>query len=244
MPRSTPAVPRAEERVRDAAAVELADREQVERGDEEAHPARERHRVHEDVHALAGWGRTRIQVSSRMSSESPNVMVPAPAAPSRPATTAGPRSRAGTATTSPASGPGHRDVEERVPVPRRRAHADDRAQGAEQEDRRRRRDEERQAHRRPVVAGREVVAELVGAQDGEEREREGHAVEQAARPQERIEGEERQGARDQAARGERGEHGEHEEEEVDARAASAPSRRRAAPPGATPGRPGGARKGV
>ncbi len=56
------AVPRADERVRDAAAVELADREQVERGDEEAHPARERDRVHEDVHARPGCGPNTIQV--------------------------------------------------------------------------------------------------------------------------------------------------------------------------------------
>src|SRR5215467_4309849 len=42
-------MPGAEERVGDPAAVELTDRDQVERGDEETDPAGERHRVDEDV---------------------------------------------------------------------------------------------------------------------------------------------------------------------------------------------------
>ena len=167
-----------------------------------------------------------------MSSESPKVMVPASGSTIADPRPRRPSSRAGIATTSPASGPGHRDVEERVAVPRGRAHADDRAEGAEQEQRRRRRDEVRQAHRRPVVARREVVAELVDAQDGEQRERERHAVEQPERRAERVEGHRTEASppnRQPAARVEstvstKSEH-------VDAGAASAPSRRRAATPG-------------
>ena len=163
----------------------------------------------------AGIGPNTIQVSSRMSSESPKVMAPCSGSTIPTRDHCRPRSRAGIATTSPASGPATAMSKSEFRSRAGRPHADDRAHGAEQEERRRRRDEERQAHRRPVVAGREVVAELVGAQDGDQREREGHAVEQAERPEERVEGHEREGAADQAARRERGEHGEHEEQQVE-----------------------------
>ena len=66
--------------------------------------------------------------------------------------------------------------------------------------RRRRGDEVRQAHRGAVGPRREVVAELVGAEDGEQGEGEGHAVEQAQRLQERIEGRRERAADEPAAR--------------------------------------------
>src|SRR5215813_2704197 len=58
-----PVVP-SEERVRDATAVELAQREEIERGDEEAGPARHRNGMEEDVHA--GWDRAELQVNEQL----------------------------------------------------------------------------------------------------------------------------------------------------------------------------------
>ncbi len=68
-----------------------------------------------------------------------------------------------------------------------------------------------------MVAGREVVAELVRAQDREQGERERDAVQQPQGPEERVEGHERERAVDQAAGGQGREHGQDEQEQVDAR---------------------------
>src|ERR1700730_6971223 len=127
------------------------------------------------------------QVSARISSESPKV------------------SPVWAGSTMPTR---DRDVEERVAVARGRAHADHRPHGAEEEDRRRGRDEVGQAHRGAVVAGGEVVAELVGAEDREQGERDRDAVEQPERLQGGVEGHEWERAAHQAARGQGGEHGE------------------------------------
>ena len=143
-------------------------------------------------------------------SESPNTTLP-PAGSAATLDHPSPIQSAGNRHHEPGQWPGRRDVEERVPVARGRAHPDDGAQRAEEEGRGRR-DEVRQADRGAVGARREVVAELVGAEDGEQREGEGHAVENAPGLGERIEGEERPRSGD-----DRRDHGEHEEDDIDPR---------------------------
>ena len=75
--------------------------------------------------------------------------------------------RNGTSTTKPAIGPGHADVEERALRRERLADANDRAERAREGHRRGNEVGQRRVH--VVVAAREVVAELVGAEDGEQR---------------------------------------------------------------------------
>src|SRR3989449_5716867 len=114
--------------------------------------------------------------------------------------------------------PGGGDVEERVPVARRRPHPDDRTHRAEQEQRGRRRDEKRQAHLRAVVARREVVAELVHTEDREQRARERDAGEEprgSGGCAERVEGGR---AREHRARDERGRTRQDEQDDVDGHA--------------------------
>src|SRR5262249_10289486 len=96
-------MPRPEERVRDAPAVELPDREQIEGGDEQADPAGERHGVHDDVHALRDVAEDEI-VHEGHQGESPNV-TPPPSATTARWDQRRPIHRAGTATIKPASGP-------------------------------------------------------------------------------------------------------------------------------------------
>ena len=70
-----PFVRAAEERVEDVAAIQLADRQQVQRGGEHADPGRARHRVQVDIgggHA----GEDRRCCSSHCSAGMPNWMVP------------------------------------------------------------------------------------------------------------------------------------------------------------------------
>ena len=116
---------------------------------------------------------------------------------------------AGIATTQAGQRPGGGDVEQRVAVARGRAHADDGAEGAEQDGRR---DEVRQAHGGTVVARREVVAELVHAEDGQQRHGERRAGDDPARERHRAIGVEGLRAHEEERAGqERGQHGEAEQ---------------------------------
>src|SRR5215470_4100636 len=141
----------------------------------------------------------------RMRSESPKTTLP-PAGSSATFDQPSPIQSAGRATTSPAMGPAAAMSKSEL-----RSRADDGAEGAEEEGRRRG-NEVRQADRGAIGAGHEVVAELVGAQDGEESEGKRHAVEQACGLGERIEGQEGSRSRHDGRY-----HGEDEEEDVDAR---------------------------
>ena len=96
-------VSRSEERIRDAPAVELADREEVERRDEEPDPAREGHRVDEDVVP----GRQRSEDEPRHEAHEQRVAERHASArrDGRHLRPAEPIQSAGSATTSPASGP-------------------------------------------------------------------------------------------------------------------------------------------
>ena len=181
------AVARPEEGVGDTASVELTHGNQVEGGDEEADPRRKGYRVHEHVMARGEMPKSEpgheahqegIAEHHAASRGQRRHLGPSQADPER-----------GESDHEPGQRAGGRDVEQRVPVAGGRAHADDGAQGSEEE-RRRSRDEVRQAHRRAIGPRREVVAELVGAENGEQGEGEGHAVEDAPGIRERIEGKE------------------------------------------------------
>ena len=104
------------------------------------------------------------------------------------------------------------------------------------------RDEVRQADRRPVVARREVVAELVHAEDGQQGDRERRAADQPARERQRPVGVERLRADEERGAGhERGQQGQPRTASGPAAAAPAASDRRAARPARRPRRPRPAR---
>ena len=114
-----------------------------------------------------------------------------------------------------------RDVEERVAIARRRAHPDDGAQRAEQEDRWRRRDEVRQADRGLVVTRREVVAELVDAEDRQQGQRERSPRRQPRRRRGPVADPVENTGQDRPG-GQRGQRGEDEERQVQRRPRALP----------------------
>ena len=103
----------AEHGVRDVSAIELADREQIERGREQPEPCRKRHRVHVDRHAV-GQRRPRPATPPRERAAARPARRREIARAARSITdSASPRNSAGTATTKPAIGPAIADVEQR-----------------------------------------------------------------------------------------------------------------------------------
>ncbi len=117
--------------VGDVTAIQLAERQQVERGRQHAEPRRPHHRMKVDDRCPLGSGRTSSQRTARKSGGLPS---------SRSVSAGGdtvssdmyiPRMSAGTSTTNPAIGPANADVEQDLALRKRLADADDRAEGAD-----------------------------------------------------------------------------------------------------------------
>ena len=169
-------LPASEHGVRNVAAIELADRKQVERGGEQAEPGGERHRMHVDGVALRQRAvekiRNRLEEQrfaqfhespcvGRQRCDRDRLM---------------PTSSTGMATRKPAIGPAipmsnsSRFAGNRLPNP---------DEGAKRPgERQRRRQEVGQRRVDPVVAAREVVPELVRAEDRQDRRAVPEAVEE------------------------------------------------------------------
>ena len=161
---------RAEERARDVAAVELAGREQVERGHQQAGPAGERHRVNQVVvaqrHELLGERPEQVERQrrpeenqvARVDRRFARRLLGEPEA----------EQRDGQCRKEAGDGTAGTDVEQRAAVGYWLADGDEGAHRPEQQ-RRRDGDEEGQRRVEVVLARVDVVAHLVDAEDGQQR---------------------------------------------------------------------------
>ncbi len=165
-----PAGASAEERVSDVPAIELAEREQVQRRGQQAEPRGQPHRVH--VERVAVGDRSPKQALDQREEQRVAEHQAAAVVRQRDDLRSGDASRQQRhGDDEPGQGPRYRDVEEGAGVRDRFAQANERAERAGERQRRGEEPRERGVH--VVIAAGQVVSQLVRAEDAEHRQAEG-----------------------------------------------------------------------